>query len=184
MTAALCLALFAVLLFLCCVTIGVIKELQTARRRVHLSETERAGVLFGSPLPPFKWTDVWTGESIKDTHFKGKGSIITFISSFCPTCREVPHTLAAALSARNDMRLVVVCSGDEDDCKFVCQKLKGRANLVCDGAASATDFRISNFPTSVIVDETATLRAGTRSLDPQVLLSLFSEAMSETVGSV
>src|SRR5262249_35988561 len=81
------------------------------------------------------------------------------ISAFCPTCREVPEALKEVLSDEPDVNVVLICIGKPEDCKFVSERLRSRATVLCDdGTELVHTFRITTFPTTILADGSGTVR--------------------------
>jgi hypothetical protein len=151
-------ALLGVVAFLAFVALGLVHELEALRRRLDYGALSQAGRLpDGSKVPDLNTLDIWSGERI-ETLTQGTG-LIVFISAFCPTCREIPGALTDFLSDDPEVRVILVCSGTPQDCRSISQRLRSKISVICDEYAELVRaFRIVTFPTTMVVDESATLR--------------------------
>lgn len=143
--------LWIVVLFLALVTVGLILEMQVLRRKVQgVDHSTSIGIAAGSEPPALTTSD---GNDDPSHDNWGDGwSLIVFVTTRCPTCREVAGSLARLLMDDASLRAFVVCGGKKADCQFLHQNLLHRITLVCDqDQVIGRRFQISGYPATVVV---------------------------------
>jgi hypothetical protein len=146
-----------VIVFLSCVAVGLIHEVQRLRRKVEGFGPVRAALGVGSRVPAFRGVDMWSGTHITDRNL-GELTLVIFLSSFCSTCREAVVSLRSLTLQDRIRGVLLVCSGTPSDCEFVCQSLQSKSRLICDESAMiAGQFGVSRFPAAVLVRDSLTV---------------------------
>lgn len=143
---------------------GLLIELQTLRKRFpRYAASDVIELPVGSSVPQVSWIDTWTGVRIDNRTLSGQPSILAFLSSSCPLCEQIPHSLRELAYEYELPQTILICSGGQADCQFRCQPLHPRAILVLDPEMSiAHQFGVSNYPTTVFLDRNAAVYATSR----------------------
>jgi glutaredoxin len=145
--------IWAVLLFMGLVTAGLIIELQFLRSRVKPGK-ERTELTVGTQLPKFDGTDVWTGVQLSTDTIPRSPSLFVFVSTVCPQCKKINNALPEILSEDGDWRIILVCSGKQDDCKLVYQESQNHreVSLLWDKDEEIRQaFGVSGVPVTFVV---------------------------------
>jgi hypothetical protein len=81
---------------------------------------------------------------------------LVFLAADCSVCKS----LITKLHLRDDMTLAVVCVGRALACGRFSKSLASGIPIILDGADDiVSEFRISSFPTAVVIDRTKRIRA-------------------------
>jgi hypothetical protein len=161
--------LWAIVVLLGAITWGLMQELHSLRERfLHTIPGERPELPVGGPVPAFEWIDAWSGRRIENNQLAGRITLLVFLSNSCPTCSDVPGSLTEVLSHDTRLQVIVVCSGKENDCKYLCHALRGTATVVCDsGSEIRSRFAVSSYPTTIVADRFGKVRAVTHAVRAQ-----------------
>jgi thiol-disulfide isomerase/thioredoxin len=120
----------------------------------------------GSPAPPIV-ARTSTGLLLDSTELAGRPHLVAFLSSRCPGCRATLPPLAHYLSLLpSPLRLIVVIVGDPRRGADLEQSLAPIATVVFepDGGPITAAYRITGFPSYVLVSASSTVLATSQSV--------------------
>jgi hypothetical protein len=141
------------MVFQCLLILFLLEQLA----RLHRSAA-RGGFLedrlpAGSKAPEFANVDKHASRKFGLRNAGGDGAVILFLSSECVVCRGLVDKLAHYHYGPDVPRIIPVCQGRERGCARYGKQLGARFRLVVDSAGeTAARYRISTFPTAVVVD--------------------------------
>lgn len=139
---------------------------QEAADAISLLKEKRkgpAGAREGDPAPALEGVDL-DGKKVTLADFKGKVVLVSFWGTWCPPCRaEIPEQVAMreALHAKG-FEILSVNSGDSPKVARAYAEEEGiQYPIVLDDGISQK-WRVSGFPTNVIVDRKGVIRGRTQ----------------------
>ena len=124
------------------------------------------GPRVGSLAPPFT-ARTNTGALLDTADLAGSNYLLTFLSSNCPGCLAAVPGLAGYASQLGDSRqLVTVIVGESQRRTELEQRLASIATVICEPEAGpiAAAYRITAFPTHLLISETGTVLANGQSV--------------------
>jgi hypothetical protein len=121
--------------------------------------TIRARLPTGTSAPEFETVDARTRARVSRDTFGGAGGILLFLSPDCATCKDLATTLGRSTS-EDDPRMVFVCQGDALLCHDLLIRIAPGAPAILDPASTISSlYRVSSFPTAVVLDGALTIRS-------------------------
>jgi hypothetical protein len=152
-------AIWIVVLFQGLLIVALLRQLAELRRLVEaggLQGEDRLPV--GSPAPRFAGFDVRSGQPVSSHTFSGSGGLVLFLSADCTVCRGLADRLRPP--AMNGLPpIIAFCQGGEHSCAGFVKKLSLDVHLLLEGAEeTAARYRVSGFPTAVVVDANQKIR--------------------------
>jgi thiol-disulfide isomerase/thioredoxin len=114
----------------------------------------------GQVIKPFKIRDI-NGKKIEAKDWAGKTLVFNFWFIGCPPCRaEIPELNRLAIKYKDDPNVIFVgfsLDEDSDVAEFV-KKIPFGYRLAANGSAYAAQFKISLYPTNVVIDKEGKVR--------------------------
>lgn len=111
-----------------------------------------SGLPIGTLAPEFRASELLSGKAVASTAFRGRRTVLCFLSPDCHTCRG----LAAELSGRDPAELsglVVYCNAGAAECRrFLADAALAVPVLCMEQADVAGQFLVSSFPVAVVID--------------------------------
>lgn len=162
--------LWVLVLFHTLVLLGLVHQ-QRAEGQLALGLVTQGvgnGLLpIGTPAPVFTAPEVHTGRGIDSTTWRGRVTILVFVSSTCVHCQRVADELAQ-LNRSLDAQLILLCRGDAMLCsEFVTAHFPGILALLDGDGAIGKQFMVEGTPTVVVLDgDGRILRYGFPHADP------------------
>lgn len=129
-----------------------------------------SGVRDGDPAPAIDGVDL-EGKRVKLADFRGKVVLVSFWGSWCGPCRaEIPeHVEMRKELASKGFEIVSVNSGDSPKvARAYADELGIDYPIVVDDGISQK-WRVSGFPTNVVVDKKGTIRGRTQGYSPAAI---------------
>lgn len=115
--------------------------------------------LVGARAPEFSGDDLRSGRPINVNIFEGQGGVILFLAAYCSACRRLAKSLQG-VSLGSLPPIVASCTGDEKETLKLGKRLGPQIPLLLDGAGdTAYLYRVSSYPTAVILDGECRIRA-------------------------
>lgn len=112
----------------------------------------------GSGAPDFTGFDIRSGRKASLQSLAGHDGLILFISPECHVCAGLIDSIQQ-LGAKALPHIVAFCTGGEQACAKFATQLDSDAELLLEGAEeAATRYRVSVYPTAVVIDERRTIR--------------------------
>jgi hypothetical protein len=145
-------ALWAVVLFQGLLVLALLQQLANLRRVVAQGGLAEDRLPDGSQAPEFANVDKRLGRQLGVRTLDGSGGIILFLSSECSVCKGLVDRIGRF--APDDLPpIITFCQGREQGCARFGERLGTRIRLILDGAEkTGARYRISRFPTAVVVD--------------------------------
>lgn len=150
--------------------VAAVHRLTQGRSSVAMLAEEQSRMI-GEMLPAFQVVD-HRGTRIDSAEFRGKNTVLLFVSPSCQGCVRALDDLAP-FSRRGDV--IVLCRGDSSECEQLTARhsLKVPVGLDVDSRVSAM-LHINGVPTAVVVDREGRIRSYGSSPD----LGLETEAVA------
>jgi peroxiredoxin len=141
-------------------TLAIFRQVQELEKRSGNWETKAGGeTLVGARAPKFSGADFHSGQSIDLNHFNGQGGVILFLSAHCSMCRRLSKNLHA-VPVESLPPIVAICTGDTKEAAKIAKRLGPQIPLVVEGATHAASvYRVSGYPTAVVLDRERRVRA-------------------------
>lgn len=131
----------------------------------------------GSRTPQFRGLAEGTGRQVDNGIFDQRGGVILFLASDCSLCKGLAHSLRSEVEGLPP--LVAFCIGRDRACARFVQRLGPEVPLLLRAAADvALLYRVSSFPTGVVVDGEQRIRGYGHPKDGQDLKQLFARHLS------
>jgi len=125
-------------------------ELRSLADRKDLRSND--GSMLGSSAPKFSGHEARSGDALSSNIFSESGGIVLFLSSECATCRQLVETLKPPL-IKQLPPIIAVCQGEYRAAARLGIKLDAAVRvLLKDADETAARYKVSSFPTAVIVD--------------------------------
>jgi thiol-disulfide isomerase/thioredoxin len=127
----------------------------------RLASLPPSGPDLASPAPPIR-ARTSTAALLDTAELAGRGYLLAFLSSSCRGCRETLPILADYAGRLADpQRLIAVIVGERPAGADLEQRLAGLATIVTEpeGGPIAAAYRITVFPSYVLVSESGTVLA-------------------------
>ncbi|SRR5712692_4845756 len=155
-------ALWIFVIFQGLLTLAIFRQVLELEKRSGKWEGATGGEsLVGAKAPKFSGADFHSGQSLNVNVFNGRGGVILFLNAHCSVCRHVSRSLQAAL-LENLPPIVAVCTGDKKGAVKLGKRLGPQIPLLLDGAEDAASlYKISSYPTAVVLDSEHRIRAHT-----------------------
>jgi hypothetical protein len=133
----------------------------------------------GSRTPQFSGLAEGTGQHVDNRIFDHRGGVILFLASDCSLCKGLANSLRSEVEGLP--QLVAFCIGRERACARFIQRLAPEVPLLLRPAPDvALLYRVSRFPTAVVVDGEQKIRGYVHPKDAQDLKQLFARHLSRT----
>ena len=150
------LALWGLVIFQSLVVLALLRELaelHTVTERHALAR--EVWLPLGTEAPQFTAADRRSGRPVSTQELSGTGGVILFLSTGCSACETLVASLKRAV-AGDLPAIIALCRGAEEPCgTFVTSEIP----LILVGAAeAAAHYRVSGFPTAVVVDGQGKIR--------------------------
>jgi thioredoxin-related protein len=111
----------------------------------------------GEVMPTFEATNETRRIKVSDTDFKGKRTLILFVSSTCNRCQDMAGDFGL-LTPQSGVKCLVACVGDSVDCDHYYASANAFATVVHDRRGKlAKIFRAGSSPTAMVFDENGRL---------------------------
>ncbi len=152
------LALWALALFQGLLILALLRQLAELRRLIEQRGLPSEDWLpVGSGAPKFAGVDSRSSRSISLHNLDGRGAILLFLSG-CEACKGLAASLRR--SATDGLPPVVAfCVGGKQPCGPVVKRFDLEVPVLLESAEeTAAQYRVSSFPTAVIVDEKRRIR--------------------------
>jgi hypothetical protein len=145
-------ALWALVVFQCLLILFLLEQLAKLRRFAVGGGFSVNLLPEGSKAPDFANVDKHSTRQVGLRSLDGTGGVILFLSSECLVCRGLVDRLAL-FGADESPLIIAFCQGRERGCARFGKRLGTRFRFVVDAAGeTAARYRISTFPTAVVVD--------------------------------
>lgn len=127
------------------------------------------GLSPGEAAPWFTAPDL-AGAQISTALFAGRRTILLFVSTECGSCRAALEDISHLIRKVN-RRVVVVCAGQEQDCRALSNAYQLEVPVIADEDLRVTRlYRIATVPTAVLIGESGEIEQyGNPTRDGQVL---------------
>lgn len=151
-------ALWAVVGLLSFVSLGLLRQLGLIQMRIGLDQgalITKEGLERGTPAPDFEAIDVVSGETVRLSQYRGRRTVIVFLTTGCLACRElVPHLNQVARDEQGRITFLTVCYGDLPSCLFFTKTYKLETRMLADPTnAIAESYQIDVTPFTFLIDE-------------------------------
>lgn len=142
----------------------------------QIFDLERGGVSkplpIGTPAPSFIGTDERSGLSIELPQLGGSGAALIFLSPNCSICTSLAEDLGQ-IKGNGLPQIIAFCKEQPPDSKRFAERFPRHVPLIIRGADQViSSYRISTFPTLVMVDVSRTILSYDHPRDAGELLSI------------
>jgi hypothetical protein len=124
-------ALWVIQIFQIFVAIGLLREIKTMRQSINENGLSKDRLQVGSMAPAFSEFDLQSGQQYSSNQLPSPGGILLFVSPSCPMCLHLVGSLHK-LSSDMASQAVVVCQGNDKDCKTVLGRLQVKRPVLLD----------------------------------------------------
>jgi hypothetical protein len=171
-------ALWFVVIFEGLLILSLLQQLTKLRRLAEQGgSSEQNRLALGSKAPPFAGIDLHSGEQIGIAHLDRRGGLVIFLSPDCSVCKS----LVGSVALSNELpQTIAFCQGSQQACTALLTRVGVRIRSSFTGAEEAiTSYRVSGFPTAVVVDGERRIRAYGYPKDAEDLKALFARGLSD-----
>lgn len=174
-------ALWCLVVFQSLVMLALLRQISELRRLADRGLFPSGDQLpMGTRAPDFVGFEQYAAHLPEYGVLESHGGIILFVSPNCSACSGLVDSLGK--QDRNDLPTVIMfCQGSEQECGAIERRLGEAIPVFSRGAAeTAARYRISGFPTAVLVDEDRRIRAYGHPKDVGDLRHLVSNAFTQS----
>jgi len=152
-------ALWALVLFQGLLVLAVLQKLEELRQLAERGGLTRDDWLpAGSPAPQVTGLDFRSGRPVSSRDLDGRGGLILFLSPECSVCKGLADSLRQP-ATDGLPPIIAFCQGSGKACATFAARLGYDIPLVLDEVReTATSYRVSGFPTAVVVDSQHRIR--------------------------
>jgi thiol-disulfide isomerase/thioredoxin len=137
----------------------------------------------GSGAPEFTGIDKRSGRKVSLQSLDGQGGLILFVSPECPVCVGLIEGIQQ-LGAKTFPHIVAFCPGGEQACAKFATQLNSDAELLLEGVEeAATRYRVTSYPTAVVIDEQRKIRGYSHPANARELETLIAQSLRENRGA-
>lgn len=137
----------------------------------------------GSRAPEFAGFDARSGKPI-GIHNLDRGGALLFLSSECRLCRGLAESLGQ-YPLNGLPPIIAVCRGGNEAATIFGKRLSENIPLMSEGAEETSKlYRVSSYPTSVVIGPTRIVRGYGHPTDVESLRSLLDRSLNEDLGEV
>jgi peroxiredoxin len=168
--------LWAIVAFQSLLLLGIVRTVyRRGDETVAAAAPVSTGALIGEPVPSFAAIDV-AGRAVDETSLPQTLSALLFVTPDCVTCMASLEEVAA-LRAKVEGSLVVVCRGELEECRRLQETygLDGTAILVDERHEVSERFDVYATPTAVLVGANGRIRTYGHPMDKDELVRLMDE---------
>jgi hypothetical protein len=172
-------ALWVLVIFQSFVLLALLQQIEKLRRVAVSGRLFEDHLPQGSRAPEFANIGRPSVHRFGTRSLEGSGGVLLFLSSDCLACKGLVNNLGQ--SATDDLPpIVVFCVGRERGCARFENRLITQCKFVVDGAAkTAARYRISNFPTAVVLDRELKISRYGHIKDVAEIKELWSSGLSK-----
>jgi hypothetical protein len=132
----------------------------------------------GSRAPEFAGLDARSGQPV-GIHNLDRGGVLLFLSSECRLCRGLAKSLGQ-YPLNGLPTIIAVCQGGDEAAMIFGKRLGEDISLMSEGAEeTARLYRVSSYPTSVVIGPTRIVRGYGHPTDVESLRSLLDRSLNE-----
>ena len=141
-------------------TLAIFRQVLELEKRAQNSGVMADGKsLVGTRAPKFSGTDFRSGRPLNVDIFNGQGGVILFLAARCSVCRNLSKSLQDGV-LESLPPIVGICTGDTNGVARLERRLTSQIPLLVDGAADAASvYKVSSYPTAVVLDSERRIRA-------------------------
>lgn len=168
-------ALWILVVFQGLLILALLKQLTTIRRLAERASPLGDKLPLGSSAPEFMGTDLqFAGWNDADS----LGVVILFLTAGCPACQELLNSIGQ--HGDNVVpHIVAVCQGGDACSKRVANLSSAIQLAACNGEETARQYRISRFPTAVVVDRERKIRGYGHPTNVTDLVRMFYDSIGD-----
>ena len=145
--------LWLLALFQALVICVLVRQLADLRRRAEAGLPSENRLPLGSTAPEFRAIDLQSGRAVHSSAFRGRRTLLCFLSADCHTCQKLAADLSM-LPAEKLAGLAVYCNGTQDECRRSLPSIAATVpTLHMEQMDVATQFGVAAFPVAVMIDE-------------------------------
>ena len=151
-------------------TLAIFKKVMDLEKRAGTAGVMADGKsLVGTRAPKFSGTDFRSGRPVNLNVFDGQEGVILFLSAYCSICRHLSKSLQDGV-LESLPPIVGICTGDIKEAARLGKRLAPQIPLLVDGAMdAASDYKVSSYPTAVVLDSERRIRAHSGISSPEDL---------------
>ncbi len=173
-------ALWALVLFQGLLLVPVLRHISELRKIIAGGGVSDEDWLpIGTPAPNFVRVDANSGEPVTTRDFLRAGGVILFLSSDCSVCKS----LAASFQYSPPEGLptvIALCRGERQSCTTALNWRTG-FSFISEGVEEiAAQYRVSGFPTAVVIDNVLKVRGYGYPRDAEDIKRLFNNRLADT----
>ncbi len=174
-------ALWVLVVFQTLVTIGLLRQIVKLRRIVWAAGLSgEQGLLPGSLRPEFSARDLRSGRRLGSELVDNRTGVILFLSPDCSLCRGLADSLRP-LGRDKLVPIFAVCDGEEEDCRIFLKRLGSDVPVLLDRDREIRMlYRVSSFPTAVVVDADRRVRGYCHPKDSQDLREMLTHVLNSS----
>jgi len=153
-------ALWIWVIFQGLLTLAIFRQvLELEKRETHATGMSGGKSLVGARAPKFSGTDFRSGQPLNLNVFNGQGGVILFLAARCSVCRNLSRSLRDGV-LESLPPIVAICTGDTKGVAKLGKRLAPQIPLLVDEREDATAvYKISGYPTAVVLDAERRIRA-------------------------
>ena len=166
-------ALWIWVIFQGLLTLAIFKKVVELEKRAGTAVVMDDGKsLVGTKAPKFSGTDFRSGGSLNLEIFNGHGGVILFLAAHCSVCRNLSKSLEDDL-LETLPPILGICTGDIKGVERLGKRIAPQIPLLVDGADdAASTYKVSSYPTAVVLDGERRIRAYSGISSPEDLKRL------------
>ena len=149
----------------------------------HVRSAAEARLPIGSAAPEFRRFEQRSLNGSGRPVMPG-GKIILFLSTTCSVCNDLSGSIGQ--TPKNQLpQIIAFCEGKQENCERYRSKLRANTNFLVDADGQiAEEYRVSGFPTAVVVDDGQVIRGYGHPKDVDSLRKLFLDSLNGDVDTI